>query len=120
MLDDPKIERFLDSFPSQWMQLENVLGATPDPKIQRFFNLDKKYPASVQMVLEPLLLFDAVFIEDRPIVEFISPTFSYRSDFLTTWYTSDLKAPKLDNIKVAEINRANDQQRKTLLPVCTK
>ncbi|MFP6900252.1 MAG: DUF1592 domain-containing protein, partial [Opitutales bacterium] len=32
MMTDAKIERFLDTFPSQWMQLENVLAATPDPK----------------------------------------------------------------------------------------
>ena len=32
MMSDPRIERFLDSFPAQWMQLENVLAATPDPQ----------------------------------------------------------------------------------------
>ena len=73
MLADPKIERFLDTFPGQWMQLENVLAATPDPKKSRFFTIDKNYPASLQMVLEPLLLFDAVFVEDRPIMQLISP-----------------------------------------------
>ena len=82
MFDDPRIERFLDTFPGQWMQLENVLAATPDPKKHRFFSLDKDNPASLQMVLEPLLLFDAVFIENRPIVELLSPSFNYRSDFL--------------------------------------
>ena len=80
MLADPKIERFLDTFPGQWMQLENVLAATPDPKKSRFFTIDKNYPASLQMVLEPLLLFDAVFVEDRPIMELISPSFAYQSD----------------------------------------
>ena len=59
MFADPKIERFLDAFPSQWMQLENVLAATPDPGKHRFFSLDGNNPASLQMVLEPLLLFDA-------------------------------------------------------------
>ena len=88
MMVDPKIERFLDTFPSQWMQLENVLAATPDPQINKYFSLDKTNPASLQMVLEPLLLFDTVFIEDRPIVELIAPQFSYRSDFLQDWYTT--------------------------------
>ena len=44
MLADPKIERFLDTFPSQWMQLENVLAATPDPQKHRFFSLEKRQP----------------------------------------------------------------------------
>jgi hypothetical protein len=111
MFADPKIERFLDSFPAQWMQLENVLAATPDPQKHRFFSLDKRNPASLQMILEPLLLFDAVFIEDRPIVELISPEFSYRSEFLKTWYTSDLKPPKVDTRKVVEQNRLNEERR---------
>ena len=111
---DPKIERFLDTFPAQWMQLENVLAATPDPRINKYFNLDQDNPASLQMLLEPLLLFDAVFVEDRPIVDLIAPQFSYQSDFLKTWYTSELKPPPVDLKKIAEENRRNDEQRKNL------
>ena len=43
-----------------------------------------------------MLLFDAVFVEDRPIVELIAPTFGYQSDFLRTWYTTNLKPPPVD------------------------
>ncbi len=114
MMADPKIERFLDTFPVQWMQLENVLAATPDPQINKYFNLDKDHPASLQMVLEPLLLFDAVFVEDRPIVELIAPKFSYQSDFLQDWYTSDLTPLTVDASQVVEENRRNDQRRKSL------
>jgi hypothetical protein len=114
MLADLRIERFLDTFPSQWMQLENVLAATPDPRKNRFFSLNRNNPASLQMVLEPLLLFDAVFIEDRPIVELISPTFGYQSDFLKTWYTSDLKPQEVNEADVIRRNEVNDEQRKTL------
>ena len=119
MLADPKIERFLDTFPSQWMQLENVLAATPDPKKQRFFTIDRQRPASLQMVLEPLLLFDAAFIEDRPVVELLTPEFSYRSEFLRTWYTSDLQAPKVDRESIVTRNRLNDEQRKKQQEIMT-
>ncbi len=115
MLADPKIERFLDTFPAQWMQLENVLAATPDPQINKYFQLDQDNPASLQMVLEPLLLFDSVFIEDRPIAELIAPKFSYQSDFLKTWYSSELKPPPVDVGKIEEENRRNDERRKTLV-----
>ena len=104
MLADPKIERFLDTFPVQWMQLENILAATPDPKKHRLFMLDKNHPASLQMLCEPLLLFDAVFVENRPVADLINPDFSYQSDFLKDWYTTDLKAPKVDEKKILEQN----------------
>lgn len=114
MIADPKIERLLDSFPSQWLQLENIRGAAPDPKLVPYYHLDEKTSAGTQMALEPLLLFDAVFLEDRSILDLISPPFSYRSDFLQTWYLSDLKVPKADPVKLIEINRALMERRESL------
>ncbi|MAT46765.1 MAG: hypothetical protein CMO35_04955 [Verrucomicrobiaceae bacterium] len=114
MMEDPKIERFLDTFPSQWMQLENLLGVTPDPKLAQLFNVDKNSPASIQMILEPLLLFDAMFLENRPVIELIAPAFAYQSEFLRTWYTSDLKPPKFDASSIVARNKDNDQKRSNL------
>ena len=114
MMADPKIERFLDSFPAQWLQLENVLAATPDPGQYRLFSLDKQYPASLQMLMEPLLLFDMVFLENRPVVELLSPESAYRSEFLDFWYTADLKPPPLNRDEIDETNRKNEMRRKEL------
>ena len=112
MLKNPKIERFLDSFPSQWMQLENALAATPDPKLNRYFSIDKDYPASLAMVLEPLLLFDAVFLENRPIAELIKPSFAYRNEFLEMWYGGELKPGDEDLKKAVEVN---EQKKKKMI-----
>lgn len=120
MFADPKIERFLDTFPTQWMQLENVLAATPDPQINKYYSLDQDNPAGLQMVLEPLLLFDAVFVEDRPITDLIAPKFSYQSDFLKTWYTSELKPRPVDVAKIEQENRRNDERRTRLEAVVMK
>ncbi|MFT5128859.1 MAG: hypothetical protein ACI8W8_002478 [Rhodothermales bacterium] len=115
MLKSPKIERFLDTFPAQWMQLENLMAATPDPKKFRFYSFEPKAPGSHQMVLEPLLLFDSVFVENRPIIDLIAPDFGYRSDFLSSWYDPDgLKAPKLDPSEADRINKENDDKRTAL------
>ncbi|MFM2095100.1 MAG: hypothetical protein RIS70_2224 [Planctomycetota bacterium] len=114
MLRDPKIERFLDSFPSQWLQLENVLASTPDPSLNRFYGLDPEYPASLQMVVEPLLLFDAMFIENRPLAQFIAPPFAYRSEFLQRWYFSDLTAPRVDLAAIQTENKRREEQRAML------
>ncbi|MFN0126594.1 MAG: DUF1588 domain-containing protein [Verrucomicrobiales bacterium] len=113
MMADARIERFLDTFPSQWMRLENVLSATPDPAKARLFQRDRKNNAGTQMVLEPLLLFDAAFVENRPIVELIKPEFLYQSDFLRTWYTSNLQPPVVDPAAVEEENRVNIERSKS-------
>ncbi len=117
MLADRKIERFLDTFPAQWMQLENLLAVTPDPQKNRYFSLDESYPASLQMVLEPLLLFDAVFIENRPVVELISPPFGYRSPFMRDWYESNFRPPQVDANQVTAKNQQLDERRKQLSSV---
>ena len=104
LLADPRIERFLDTFPTQWLQLENVLAATPDPAQYPAFTVAPGHPAGLQMLLEPLLLFDAVFVEDRPVVELLAPEFTYRSRFLEEWYESDLAPPPVDAAWVAEDN----------------
>ena len=114
MLADPKIERFLDSFPSQWMQLENILAATPNPQQHRYFSLDKTHPASLQMLVEPLLLFDTVFVENRPITELIQPEFSYRSDFLSDWYSDNFKPELPDVSDMVAANREIDERKRGL------
>ena len=115
MLTDPKIERFLDSFPTQWMQLDNIKAAVPDEKLYRNFSLDKRQNPGMSMVLEPLLLFDAVYIENRPLHELLTPTFSYQNEFLKKWYslndkTIDLaKQTEEDNKNIAHVNKLREQ-----------
>ncbi|MFM7072482.1 MAG: DUF1588 domain-containing protein [Planctomycetota bacterium] len=114
MMADRRIERFLDTFPTQWLQLENALATTPDPKLSPYFHLDQDFPASLPMVFEPLLLFDAVFVENRPVAELIAPAFSYRNDFLRDWYETDLVPPTVDESAVAERNRQLQDRRREL------
>jgi hypothetical protein len=101
MLADPRIERFLDTFPSQWMQLENALAATPDPTLARDFHLVPGAPASLQMVLEPLVLFDTVFVEERPLTELIAPSSHYQSEFLRSWYQGAQTPPAAEPDRAA-------------------
>ena len=84
MLNDRKLKRFCDSFPAQWLQLERIISAKPDEKkFPTFYR--GQYRASMHMMLEPLLLFETVLLEDRSILELIDPPFSYRSDLLQKW-----------------------------------
>ncbi len=91
MLKDPKLKRFCDSFPSQWLQLERIISSVPDrEKFPEFYF--SKYRASMHMMLEPLLLFETVLVENHPVTQLIDPDFSYRSDFLNGAY-GDLASP---------------------------
>ncbi len=94
MMADPRIERFLDAFPAQWLRLENLFAATPDAAKSPYFLMDEEHPASSQMVLEPLVLFDFLFAEDRPVRELVDSPVVYRSDFLRAWYETDLRPPR--------------------------
>ena len=85
MLRDRKIKRFCDSFPGQWLQLDRIISSTPNR--QRFPDFYfSKYRASMHMMLEPLLVFETVLIEDRSIMQFIDSDFSYRSELLEDVY----------------------------------
>lgn len=85
MLDSEFTKRFCDSFPAQWLQLEQIISATPDPALfPEYYFL--KYNAGMNLMAEPLLLFETVLVEDLSILQFIDSDFSYRSPMLTTWY----------------------------------
>lgn len=85
MLADQKLKRFCDSFPAQWLQLDRLISSVPDREaFPQFYFL--KYRDSMHMMLEPLLLFETVLIENRPITDLIDPNFSYRSAHLEEAY----------------------------------
>ena len=87
MLASPKLKRFCDSFPSQWLQLDRIVSAVPDEiKYKDFFFAAPNYRTTMDMMIEPLLLFETVLIENRSILEFIDSSYTYRSGRLRNWY----------------------------------
>ncbi|MHC4993415.1 MAG: DUF1592 domain-containing protein [Planctomycetota bacterium] len=85
MTRHPNIQNFCDSFPAQWLGLDRLIGARPDP--ERFPDYYfAKFVTGLHMQLEPLLLFEALFIEDRPVTQLIDSDFTYRTDKLDNWY----------------------------------
>ena len=87
MLASPKLKRFCDSFPSQWLQLDRIVSAVPDEiKYKDFFFAAPNYRTTMDMMMEPLLLFETVLIENRSILEFIDSNYTYRSGRLRKWY----------------------------------
>ena len=85
MLKSKKLKRFCDAFPLQWLQLDRMISATPDPELFPDFYFSK-YRLSMHMMLEPLLLFEAVLIENLAITQFVHSDFTYRSQQLNKAY----------------------------------
>ncbi|MEO1614479.1 MAG: DUF1588 domain-containing protein [Planctomycetota bacterium] len=93
MLRSHKLKRFCDSFPSQWLQLDRIVSSVPDREKYPDFYFSK-YRDSMHMMLEPLLLFETVLIENRPITDLIDPGFSYRTVRLEKAYGSLASSPE--------------------------
>jgi len=103
MLKDRKVKRFCDSFPSQWLQLERIISSVPDlKKFPAFYY--SAYRDSMHMMLEPLLLFETVLIENQSITQLIDPDFTYRSGHLEEAYGQLGKVAKKKRGEVTVLN----------------
>ncbi len=91
MLSDPRLKRFCDSFPAQWLQLDRILSSIPDvAKYPDFYYAPPNYRTTMDMMMEPLLLFETVLLENRSILEFIDSDYSFRSPRLAKWYGEEV------------------------------
>ena len=97
MLKDRKLKRFCDSFPAQWLQLEQIISSVPNQNKYPGFYFSK-YRLSMHMMMEPLLLFETVLIENKPITQLIDSDFTYRSEQLDDAY-KELGCKPLDEKK---------------------
>lgn len=89
LMNDRRVKRFCDSFPAQWLKIETLIASGPERK-----KFNHYYFAGRQgnhVMLEPLLIFETVFVEDRPILDLIHPDFSYRSEALDRFYRQEPK-----------------------------
>ena len=78
MMNDKKIGRFTDNFPGQWLQLDRLVTAIPDPKKFPYFYYHG-YRTSMHMMSEPLLLFETVLVENRSVMDLIAPDFTWEA-----------------------------------------
>ena len=86
MLNDRKMIRFCDSFPGQWLQLDRLISSIPDKEKFPYFYFQSAYRSSMHMMLEPLLVFETVYLEDRSVIDLLAPDFSWQSDVLRDAY----------------------------------
>lgn len=90
---DPKIKRFTDAFPKQWLQLHKVGVFPPDPEL--YPDYDKWLEKS--MVLESVSYFTEVFTRNLSLREFLSSDWTMLNSRLAMHY--QLPPPKASSFE---------------------
>ncbi|MCP4817515.1 MAG: DUF1592 domain-containing protein, partial [Planctomycetaceae bacterium] len=85
MLWDPRSQALSENFARQWLRLDQLITAVPDMK--RFPTYYSRigceyWKLGLQSMVEPLLLFESVMMEDTSIMQLIDSDYTYRSDEL--------------------------------------
>lgn len=109
MLSDPKCHSLTQNFARQWLRLDQLVTAVPDfERFPRYYSRIgcEQWKFGLQMMIEPLLLFDSIVIEDRSIMLLIDSNYSYRSDELQSWYLDEVPFGDRENR-----NRFNTNQQ---------
>ena len=91
MLNDHRSRALSENFARQWLRLDQLTTAVPDfDRFQVYYSRIgcEQWKFGLQTMVEPLLLFESVQVEDRSIMLFVDSNYSYRSDELQAWYTS--------------------------------
>ena len=90
MLNDRRSRALAENFARQWLRLDQLITAVPDfDRFQVYYSRIgcEQWKFGLQTMIEPLLLFESVQVEDRSIMLFVDSNYTYRSDELHAWYT---------------------------------
>ena len=82
MLTDPKATALATNFGSQWLQIQRLDTATPDP--ERFPTFNTKLRAD--MLKETELFLESIFREDRSILELLTADYTFLNQRLSGHY----------------------------------
>ena len=91
MMNDKKIKSLATDFGMQWLKVASVSSAQPDRDLFPEYYKSSKINPAVSMVVEQLLFFETMMIEDRNIMEFIHSDWGYINENLIQWYKLDPK-----------------------------
>jgi hypothetical protein len=107
MFEDPRFDRFLDSFPYQWLQLHQVGMFPPNPKLYPEYSpwLERS------MVQETKLYFRFMFRQNRPLREFLDSDWAVVNPRLREHYGM----PPTDRMGFQQVSLSPDDHRGGLL-----
>lgn len=88
MLDDPRSQRFSNSFANQWLSLDTLGTMPPDSKLFRFYNESLE----AAMLNETRQFFRHVLQENRSVREFIDSDYTFLNGRLASLYGVPFKS----------------------------
>jgi len=79
MIRDGRVKEFAESFAVQWLRLDQLYTAKPDPKLfpAFYYGQNGKRTLHAPMLVEALLLFETVLVENGSILDFIDPGYTW-------------------------------------------
>ena len=104
MMRDDKIKSLSIDFGMQWLKLQKVASALPDPDKYPDYYVKAYPPPAASMMIEQMLFFETIMVENRSILEFVKSDFAYLNRQLITWYQMDVEktlgyVPPLENFE---------------------
>lgn len=86
MLNDRRSKSLSFDFAMQWLKVRKAGAAFPDQdKFKKYYEMGFPPPAT-SMMIEQMLLFESVLVEDRSIFDLIDPDYGYLNRQLMNWY----------------------------------
>ncbi|MFO1436943.1 MAG: DUF1592 domain-containing protein [Verrucomicrobiaceae bacterium] len=91
MLRDGRVRELSESFATQWLRLDQLMTAKPDPKLFKGFysGPQGKVTLHASMLVEALLLFETVLVEDRAILDLLAADYTWLNGRLAKLYDID-------------------------------
>lgn len=88
MLRDPRARELSEAFATQWLRLDQLSTAKPDTDLFRAFYSGPQGKDTLHgaMLVEALLLFETVLVEDRSILDFIGAEYTWLNPRLARFY----------------------------------
>lgn len=88
MLKDPRSRELSESFAVQWLRLDQLQSAKPDPELFKSFYYGPQNKGTLHgsALAEALLLFETVQIEDRSLLDFLAADYTWLNSQLSRLY----------------------------------
>ena len=88
MLRDKRVRELSDSFAVQWLRLDQLFASKPDRDLFPGFYSGPQGKTTLHgpALVEPILLFETILIEDRSILDFLDADYTYLNDGLRKLY----------------------------------
>lgn len=102
MMQDPRINRFVDNFASQWLELRSLVDSMPDKRQFREFDDEIRD----LMRRETLTFFAAVVRGNLPVTQLLEADFTYLNEKLAKYYgIRDVEGPAFRKVSLEGTGR---------------